>query len=228
MTTLRSRLGKLAPALTARQRFLLMLRADRAGEAVDLDLRTSMPEEQRPEFNRYLRVLFLAEAMLGSTLATIAYHVDAIDTGLERADLIDRAAGQLEHDHPETRREPGQRRTKRSRVTPPEFLRDLAGVLRTELASDVVFRWQELGAVEAVWTEIGAELDGIDPVKAELRAAAADLATRLRDLAARANAALGNPEAERVESLRTWVRSVYDHMGWTEPDPPPATGRRRR
>ena len=228
MTSLRSRLGKLAPALTARQRFLLMLRADRAGEPVDLDLRTTMPEEQRPEFHRYLRMLFLCEGMLGSTLTTITYHVDAIDTGLERADLIGRAADQLEHNHPETRREPGRRRTKRSRVTPPEFLRDLAGVMRTELAGDVVFRWHDLGCVEAVWREIRVELDGLDPVKAELRTAATDLRARLQSLAGRTGAALTDPEAERVEELRTWVKAVYDHMGWTEPEPPPATRRGRR
>ena len=56
MSALDSRLERLMPALSARERFLLELPAYRADTKPDPQIRTSMPAGQNEEFNHYLQV----------------------------------------------------------------------------------------------------------------------------------------------------------------------------
>jgi len=51
------RLDKLTPALTARERAVLILRASKEGVSEDPQVRSKMPAEQAPEFNRYIGLM---------------------------------------------------------------------------------------------------------------------------------------------------------------------------
>ena len=51
------RLDKLTPALTAKERAILVLRACKEGVSEDPQVRSKMPAEQAPEFNRYIGLM---------------------------------------------------------------------------------------------------------------------------------------------------------------------------
>lgn len=229
MTALRSRLGKMAPALTARQRFLVIFNAHRSGTAVDPELRASMPAEQAGEFYAYTRLLFASDVLLGSAAVTLHGHVGELDQLVERIAILERNTADLERQHPELTRKPGDRRRKGGRVTIPEWLRGLSAQLRVTLGDEVRYRWHELRCIEVLWEDMARQLDGVDPAHPVVRAKVEEAREGLRRMAAtvpQGEALLTEPSEEKVESLRTYIREAYDLLGWAEGGPL-AQGRKR-
>jgi len=85
--SLDSRLARLAPALTAQERAILILEAWKDGREEDPFWRTSMPQEQTRAFNRYIDLINTANPVLGH-LITALYH-QARELELREAWLID-------------------------------------------------------------------------------------------------------------------------------------------
>jgi hypothetical protein len=52
------RIGRLTPALTAKQRAMITVRAYITDAPLDPDVRRSMPAEQRPEYDYYMAEIF--------------------------------------------------------------------------------------------------------------------------------------------------------------------------
>lgn len=227
VNSLRSRLGKLAPGLTAKQRFILLLRAHNAGEAEDPDVRRTMPRSQVRAFNRYAHLAYVANATLGPVLHVLSFHVEGMEYTCQRLAVLEAAASQLEeqYQYPQEL----ERNTHKGMVTVPEFLRGLGKELRSDLRREFSKHWRALRALETVWAEIAEEFDG-EPVIAEsTRKLAAETKAKLEELAnALASEVEGRkrrlpePAAAFVEQLREVVKEAYKRMGWMEPedDPP--------
>jgi len=81
------RLSRLAPALTAQERAILILEAWKAGRPEDPAWRHTMPSEQLKAFNRYIELMNQANRVLGH-LITALYH-QARELELREAWLID-------------------------------------------------------------------------------------------------------------------------------------------
>src|SRR5215207_4947917 len=95
-----SRLTRLMPTLTARERAVLVLRAQRLGQNVE-EPRRSMPPEQRREYNRYMALAFVAGCQLRTLIYVLKNQIEALEFDLDRIDLLERAATMLEEDQPE-------------------------------------------------------------------------------------------------------------------------------
>src|SRR3990172_10618616 len=79
MSTLDSRLKKLMPALTARERGILVLKSLKDKTPEDPDWRYRMPSDQVREFNRYIGLMNAANVQLGHLLTFIEGQVAALE-----------------------------------------------------------------------------------------------------------------------------------------------------
>jgi len=169
-----SRISKLLPGLSVKERAVLALKAQNAGEETT-DLTRSMPPEQRHQFNRYMAPTFVAGCHFDVLVNVITSQIDNLSFNLERIDLLDRAATMLEEDHPEdiaSQPVRAWRQMSKSKglVTVPIFLRAVAEELRQDAFKELSVRWRELRAVEIVAEEIAQSFDGEDPLHPDIRA----------------------------------------------------------
>ena len=74
------RLSRLAPALTAQERAILILEAWKDGRPEDPSWRRSMPADQAPAFNRYIEQMNLANVLLGRLISVLHLQVEALQT----------------------------------------------------------------------------------------------------------------------------------------------------
>jgi len=77
------RLDKLYPALTAKERALLVLRAWKGDQAEDVQVRRTMPQSQAPDFNHYIHLMNAANEDLGKYI--VALNGVANQLGLKSA-----------------------------------------------------------------------------------------------------------------------------------------------
>jgi hypothetical protein len=168
-----SSLSKLMPTLSARERAVLALRAQRTGED-PVAVRASMPPEQRHEYNRFMALAFVAGCQMGALVHVIKNQVENLEFDLDRIDLLERAATMLEEDDPESVaarpvRNWRQHTRRKQQVTVPDFLRSLAAELREDAYKELCVRWQELRAVEIVCEDIRQSSDGEDAMHPDVR-----------------------------------------------------------
>ena len=71
MSAGKGRLGRLYPELTARERALLVLEAWKRGREEDPRVRKTMPDEQAPEFNRYIKLMNAVNGPLAQYILTL-------------------------------------------------------------------------------------------------------------------------------------------------------------
>jgi len=220
--SLDARISKLLPALSARERAILVLKAENAGQELD-DLRRPVPAEQRREYNTHMALLFVGRWQLDVFAQVLVSQVESIAFDLERMELLDRAAAMLEEDHPEyvavERVRPWRKQTRGGTVTVPLFLRSLAEEVREDAFKEVCVRWQELKAMEIVAEEIAQHFDGEEPLPAETR-------TRLescKETLTRLNAGLFNkprrlpePTPQLLEEVRGLVDRGLAALGLVE------------
>jgi len=77
------RLDRLYPALTAKERALLVLRAWKGDQEEDLQVRRTMPQSQAPDFNHYIHLMNAANEDLGKYIAVL--NLTATQLGLKHA-----------------------------------------------------------------------------------------------------------------------------------------------
>ena len=96
----------------------------------------------------------------------------------------------------------------------PAFLRGLSGELRDELLTQVADVWAELRALQAVWDEISATLDGVDPVHPETKTKAEEATAMLRRLAEGLGGSrrLKEPDERMLDLVRDQVDKAFDYL----------------
>jgi len=206
--SLMKRLERLEPALSVRERFLIALRDYQEGKATDPNV-TRLEQADRPEYDRYARLVIASNERLGGFAWMLKQQAAWNEHDLDIVVVLEAAALQLEEQESLPREEPTKRWRKRQEVTVPFFLRGTALELREMVLARVDDALQNLGAIEAVWSEAEDEL-GADPVHPEVRGRLADCRKALLDLRQRAGTkkrVLG-PPAEMVESMRQQLRDA--------------------
>jgi hypothetical protein len=145
--------ARLFPALTARERAVLVRRTARAGEATE-ELVRNVPPDQRLEYNRYMALVFVAEYYFANVIHLVTRQLEAFDFASTRMRLLEEAATLLEEDYPDSiatepvRAWDKMQRAKNKLITTPTFLRSLAQEIREDLHKELCFRWQELRGIE--------------------------------------------------------------------------------
>jgi hypothetical protein len=220
-----TRLNKVMPALTVRERAVLALRAQNAGQDTT-EITGSMPPEQRHQYNRYMALAFVAGCQFGSLVHVIVSQIESLDFDMERQALVDRTATLLEEDQPEGAaaetvrpwRQVQNQRHRPALVTVPYFLRCLGEELRDNAFKELCVRWQELRAVELVTDEIAASFDGEDPLHPQIREKLDACKIRVAELQSRLarNRRLPEPGDDYLQRTRDLVDQGFAALGLTE------------
>jgi hypothetical protein len=167
---LRSRLERLTPVLSGKERAVLIVRAKNQGVEPDPDLFQSITAEQRPEYNRYVALDYVANHQLGMIVNNAHWLTLHLQEDFERLSNLNHAAAMLEEQFPdEIKKQRVRQWRKAGDTTVTGFLRQLWFELRDSLLSEAESLWQELRAEQIVQAEIAAEFDGEDPVVTETR-----------------------------------------------------------
>jgi len=179
------------PALTAKERFLIELRSYQAGEKPDLTIRRTTPDEQRTEFNHYIRLFNKVNRKLGAYTVVVSSLVEKLDVRFalmlstgelalrmwELAKLIPagkqaRAEAILEKSFRPIDLPWDKEEKQGSWLDESDRLLD--GVRR-----ELFNRWQEVQAIEAVLEEVAAEFGGEDLALPDIRGFLAEAKTKL-------------------------------------------------
>jgi len=217
--TLAARLSRLTPALSGKQRALLVIRAHLDGREPDPDLFAPLPAEQRREYDYYIALLYTSNTTLGVLLQSLIWIVDALERDLEQYAMLTQASRLVEEALEETPDPDLARRWKsRSNVTLPEFLRGLERDIKTGGLKRLLLLWQELRGLELVWAEITGECDGDDLRRPDLVEQATTLRSRLFELIQNASPKhakkLPEPNEEALRGIRDQVDEAMRMMGF--------------
>ena len=212
MTTLASRLGRLTPVLSAKERAILTIRSELAGIEPDPNLQWTMPREQRNEFNPHIALYYIANAELGTIVLSILLQAEALRRTSPAAKILADAASTAAEDlGEELDKDKVRSRHKKERVTLPVFLSGLSGEIEDIHRENALTCWKELGAIEAVWSEIADHFDGEDVIKADRHEQATEAKAVLRSIietGSKTSRRLPQPEAEQVEEYRRHVEAI--------------------
>ena len=164
-----SRLDRLYPALTARERGLLVLRAYKAGEKPDQAIYRTCPAAQGREFNRYIRLMNAVNTEVAYALMLVNGQVRQVDLkyawlmtlllwGMEVDNLGDHLLGAI--------KDPALRRDVRTMMKRSPGALQVPIDLNAPLAEDSVQEGVGRGLVVALLTGVK---DGIERHWRELR-----------------------------------------------------------
>ena len=216
-----SRLTRLAPGLTAKQRAMMTVRAYVSDAPQDPDIGRSMPAEQREEYDYYIALLYTANSPLAVLSRALAGMVDALTYDREHLSVLGEAASMLEEtcgDEAKAKSVRGWR--KRQNVTVPEFLRGLEHEVRQSLLEQTLLFWRQLRALEVLWAEIFEQVDGEDlrhpDIVDQATATRTKLLALMAELAPRPSKSPPEPDEELVAGLRTHVEEAMRLMGYRE------------
>jgi len=213
-----TRLTRLAPSLTARERVVLVIRAHNAGQDPDPDV-LNVPQQQRAEYDRYIALCIAANNELGLVLHFLMIVAADMESRAGDVENLRAAASALAE---ENGLELPRRLTRNWRykqdLNAVEFLVGLSDDIKAVLLERVELRWQELQAVEYVAREIAAKFDGEDPRASELLEDARQAEQALRQLAQRLGRSRSLPAAtqEIVEEIRLRVDNAFSYLGLRE------------
>src|SRR5437899_309875 len=132
MSLLRVRLSRIAPALTARERVVVLLHALRSGAEPDPDLLGSMPSEQMEEYNRFVALEYAANHHLAPLAHLIGLVVVHLQADHECLGLLDRCAAEAGEESIAT------------------SMRRLRADSRKSLRDEAEFYWRDLRALDIV------------------------------------------------------------------------------
>ena len=217
--SLATRLDRLVPALSGRQRAVLILRALAAGHEPDPELRQIADERERQTFNRCMALIYVVNVELEAMLQALLFHAQRLDADMT-LDLLREAGALVEQDtgeHPDPRTVKNWRRAKEVNVT--EFILGVAEDVRSTLLVDVLQRWRELQAVETVCRELAAEFEGEDLLLPEVRQVAEQARELLRAQLQRLGAPRRLPLLNEtlLQGVRNRVERAFDVLGLAAP-----------
>lgn len=231
MTAPGGRLDRLYPALTAKERALLVLSTSKKGGDEDPQVRRTMPQQQIPEFNRLIDLIRgvsggiavyigLLKAVVGQLSLRFGWlctlHLWALNSMTLAADVpLERRRKERRHAHEGAKQAPatltdrsagvGEVRGHRSRMD------QLADILADRLRDGIDYQWQELRACELVLEEVSAEFDGEDVLRPPVREMLDGIRKELQELHEQVQPhvepfELREPDEELVETIRELMR----------------------
>jgi hypothetical protein len=227
VTFLASRLNRLTPALTAKERAILILRAQSQGVDPDPDILRTMPAEQRHEYDRYVGLDYVTNFELNALGFAITRTVELLQHEHERLALLELAASTLETDYGE-KVDPAAVRhwRKQKTISVPLFLRGLFDELRVMMLQNADQCWREMRALEIVWAEVGDEFDGVDPVHPDLRSRLSEtreaLGALMEQLAGPKKRKRPEPDGQLVGEVRKMIDQAFEKLGLLKRAPTPA------
>ena len=192
--TAESRLTRLYPALTAKERGRLVLQAHKAHEQPDRLIYDTTPREQRDQFNRYIRLMNAANVELAIVLYNMREQIRNTDVkyawfmtlliwGLEAQILGDEVLASTKDRKLRRqvrrmmKRAPGDLKAPVDLTPPLEppsleqgYGDQLVRALLVSIARSVQEHWCELRAIEVGVQEVADEFGGEDPLQPEVRA----------------------------------------------------------
>jgi hypothetical protein len=221
-----ARLSRLTPALSARERAILILGSLKDDTPEDSAWRRTMPQEQVTEFNRYIGLMNVANRELSLLIGMHARTADEL--GVREGWLVSLILWQ---EHVEEIREalhvvfkraaPGSLRRienvldwrsldseAKGEHAVPE---DLIAAMRRRIAGQTIGCWVQLRTCETMIEELRREFGGVDPMKpylrAELEQTKQELLTIQEHLSwLKMKVVLREPLEEELEDLREWVK----------------------
>jgi hypothetical protein len=221
-----TRLQKVMPALSAKERGLLVLGCLKEGTPEDPLWRKTMPPNQVREFNQFIDLMNVANIQLAAEIAVLEQAAETIEMRecwlisivlwQEHLVEIHRAVQQATRDQKRLARlveafdwRPLEAFGKAGGG--PSRLRSLREALADTLARHVIACWQQVRACEIVLTDIAAWFDATDPLKPVSREALNETLqklSRVRDHLAALDkeCELSEPPEEVVDALRGVVR----------------------
>ena len=193
-----ARLNKLMPALTAKERAVLILRSWKEGVEEDPLWRSTMPRDQSSEFNRLISLMNVCNVNVGFLIIFLDEQVQKLELRLMWAGSLALAA---EYSRP--------KKSKRG-----EWLERVMDVLPLRLEEAVVEQapktWNGVRSIEIVLDELAAEFDGEHPLRPHHAKSIARAKKGLLDLRETPGFDLPEPSAEDLADLRAriagWAR----------------------
>jgi hypothetical protein len=192
------RLRRLSPALSAKERAVLVLRAWKEDVEPDPQMRWQMPAEQTREYNHYISLMSGANGSLAHYILVLQQMVEKVDLRYGWLLTVGLWALQIERRTPPDPEE--QRRAE-----------DLANALITNLRDGIEPLWQELRAVEIVLDEVAEEFDEEDPAHPMVRRTLNECKEKLTELHGQVSRYTGpfelpEPEVQGLGRVRNLVR----------------------
>jgi hypothetical protein len=217
-----SRLDRITPDLSARERAVLVLRAVAAGQEPDPELKRFNDRGEQRAFNRYMGLFFVVNSELGTLLQSILSHVQRLEEHVTLEILRD--AARLAEQETGERADPKvvKRWRKSKEVNIPELLLGLAEEVRALLLGDVLARWQELRALELAWQGLSSEFEGESLLLPEVGQWTAEARLKLLAQVERLSGPrrLPEPEPDLVEAVQDRVERAMGFLGLYDPSLP--------
>jgi hypothetical protein len=224
--SIETRLQKVMPALSARERGLLVLGCLKDGTPEDPLWRKTMPANQVREFNQFIDLMNVVNIQLAAQIAVLEQAAETIEMRecwlisivlwQEHLDEIHAAVQQTTRDQKRLTRlaEAFDSRPLAAlgkAEEGPSRLGSLREALADTLARHVIACWQQVRACEIVLIDIAARFDGEDPLKPVSREALNETRERLSKVgnhlaALDQECELAEPPEDVVEVLRGVVR----------------------
>jgi hypothetical protein len=218
--SLATRLDKLLPSLSVRQRIALILRAEAAGEEPDRELSKLHTLAERQEYDRFVALIIAANHELGAMVFGLSVIAADLESRLEDAELLRSAADLVAEEQGEGPPKGPVRTWRRLKsITVPEFLCGVAEDIRVRLQRQIDLRWQEMQALEQVWAEVAEQFGGEDPRHPDLKAQAGEVSCLLRELATKVSLRprrLPEPSEEMLAGMRARVAVSFGYLGLRE------------
>ena len=225
--SLDARLTRVMPGLSARERFLAELRAFRADQQPDLQLRRTLPPSQAVEFDDYLRLKRGVNIVLAVRIAELTLMVDTLQSRCAWMQSVTDLALLLWKVAPlvAAKRRPAFEKAL-SRSSRPVDLSwdevekegswlDLAEGIREDLTINLKERWLEVLAVEQVLDEAAQEVGGEDVGLPRLRSFLERSKAKLTSLASSLGVELPplEPDAPALEEVRSLLDTASGAPG---------------
>jgi hypothetical protein len=233
------RLNRVYPALSARERGLLVLKAYKAGEKPDPQIYHSTPDAQAHAFNRYVHLMNACNVELATVLAIMREQMDkaelkyswlmtALIWGLE-TQVLGRHALAATKDRKLRKdirrlmaRAPSDLRVPIDPTVPPEepatFKKGYGDAtvhaLLFGINQSLQQHWRELRAIEIVVQEVAEEFGGEDPLQPDTREMIDEClrsCTKIRDdVKVYIEIELAEPRDDDVAQVRLFIEKVTD------------------
>jgi hypothetical protein len=216
------RLEKATPVLTARERVLLVLQARRAGREPEIDITHFDDPRERRLYDRYVGLIYVANAELGLVLQMIARQAQWLAGERQVFEVLREAAEEAAAQQGQPVDWKRARSIHRSKVPVGvvAYLANLSEQARELEAEAVVLRWKELRALEQVWEGLAAEFEGIDLVDPQLRELADKTRATLKRMAERCGLKkMPEPEAALTDQIWGLVDHIYETMKLVKEEP---------
>jgi hypothetical protein len=224
-----SRLTKLMPTLTAKERAILVLRSFKDKTPEDPAWRSTMPREQDPEFNRLISVMNTCNTYLPLLIAVLEQQTEQFYQRLlwlETMIAMGVQAWEIAKLVPVAKRKQAEKGRGDhwplvelpwvKEDEPPGWL-NVCDQAEEAFRSSVVSLWQQLREVEILLDEVALEFDGEDPLRSANREVLDSMRSRLtalhRVLASQKPLELSEPDEESLALIRTYFAKGQRLMG---------------